>query len=87
MERFKSQKCSKTDTVSFLIHVGERRRRRKSAFTIHHCLQRVSFVCSGDSVHATPHDNTVAAAASAGAVPATTAGSGDGAVLGAANTT
>ena len=34
-------------------------------------------------MHASPYDNAVAFAASAGAVPATPAGSGDGAVLGA----
>ena len=38
-------------------------------------------------MHATPHDNTVAVAAFAGAVPATHAGSVDCAVLGTANTT
>ena len=80
VERFKIQRRSKTDTV----HAGERRLRRKCALTIYRCLQQVTFVCSRESVHATPYDNTSTAAASAGAVPTTPAGNGDGAVLGAA---
>ena len=57
------------------------------ALSWYHSWQRVFFVL--DSVHASPHDNNVAVAvaASAGAVPATQAESGDGAVLGATNTT
>ena len=38
-------------------------------------------------MHASTHDNAVAFAASGGAVTATQAGSGDGVVLGAVNTT
>ena len=43
----------------------------KSPFTIYCRLQRVAFVHCSDSEHATPHDNPVAATASAGTFPYT----------------